>query len=332
MIERQLKKRAQLCHEFMDIRNAAGGRAVSTASAGYFKVMRINLDPGQMSQWVRYDDPPSEFTVIVNYSTVAQIAPRNPMSPSANAETNAAQARHCHHDFQVSCSNCRLSQICLPIALETADIEKLDSIIQRGRPLQKGEHVYRQNDTFKAVYAVRSGTLKSYSTSDSGEEQVTAFHFPGEILGLDGIGKNRYLSSAVALDTAAICEIPFELLGDLSIRIPSLQRHFLQLMSREIGEDQQLITMLSKSSAEQRVAALLLSISARNVRRKLSATAFRLSMSRSDIGNYLGLTVETVSRIFSRFQKTGLIKADGKEVAIIDAARLRETADGVANY
>jgi CRP/FNR family transcriptional regulator, anaerobic regulatory protein len=237
----------------------------------------------------------------------------------------SARERHCHHDYQISCSSCRLSQICLPIALEATDIERLDSIIQRGRPLQKGDHIFRQNEPFKSVYAVRSGTLKSYSTSDSGAEQVTAFYFPGEILGMDGISKNKHLTSAIALETAAICEIPFELLGELSIRIPSLQRHFFQLMSQEIAEDQQLITMLSKNSAEQRVAALLLSISARNARRKLSANAFRLSMSRAEIGNYLGLTVETVSRIFSRFQKSGLISADGREVEITDAARLRET-------
>ena len=242
--------------------------------------------------------------------------------------SSAARERHCHHDYQISCSNCQLAQICLPIALETTDIERLDSIIQRGRPLQKGDHVFRQNEPFTSVYAVRSGTLKSYSTADDGAEQVTSFYFPGEILGMDGISNNRHPTSAIALETAAICEIPFGLLGELSIRIPSLQRHFFQLMSQEIAADQQLITMLSKNSAEQRVAALLLSISARNARRKLSATAFRLSMSRAEIGNYLGLTVETVSRIFSRFQKGGLISAEGKEVVINDAAQLREAANG----
>lgn len=250
------------------------------------------------------------------------------MSQPTFPGASGADERHCHHDFQISCSNCRLSQICLPIALEAADIDKLDSIIQRGRPLRKGDHVFRQDEPFRAVYAVRSGTLKSYNTTDAGQEQVTAFYFPGEILGMDGISKNRHPSSAVALETAAICEIPFELLGELSIRIPNLQRHFFQLMSQEIAEDQQLITMLSKNSAEQRVAALLLSISARNARRKLSATAFRLSMSRADIGNYLGLTVETVSRIFSRFQKSSLISADGKEVVILDAEQLRGMVNG----
>lgn len=191
--------------------------------------------------------------------------------------------------------------------------------------------MFRQGDEFKAVYAVRAGTLKCYRTTPQGEEQVTAFYFPGEVFGMDGISKNSHPSSAVVLETSAVCEIPFERLGELSISIPSLQRHFFQLMSQEIAEDQQLITMLSKNSAEQRIAALLLGISARNAQRKLSATAFRLTMSRADIGNYLGLTVETVSRIFTRLQKNAVISADGKEVSILDAGKLRDVADGLSH-
>ncbi|HUH38089.1 MAG TPA: fumarate/nitrate reduction transcriptional regulator Fnr [Spongiibacteraceae bacterium] len=242
--------------------------------------------------------------------------------------TTSKDDARCHHDQQISCANCRLATICLPIALESTDIERLDDIIQRGRPLHKGEHVFRNGDPFSAVYAVRSGTLKAYSLTDDGREQVTGFYFPGEIFGMDGIGNNQHVSSAKALETSAICEIPFERLGDLSTRIPSLQRHFFQLMSQEITQDQQLITQLSKNSAEQRIAALLLSISARNTRRQLSATRFRLPMSRTDIGNYLGLTVETVSRVFSRFQKLGMLGVDGKEITINDPAQLRKISTG----
>jgi CRP/FNR family transcriptional regulator, anaerobic regulatory protein len=229
-------------------------------------------------------------------------------------------AMRCHHDHQISCGNCRLSSICLPIALEATEIEKLDEIIQRGRPLQKGEHLYRVNDPFSSVYAVRSGTLKAYTVTDDGQEQVTGFYFPGEIVGMDGISKNKHASSAKALETAAICEIPFD-------RLPSLQRHFFQLMSREIAEDQQLITLLSKNSAEERIASLLLSISTRYARRKMSATHFRLPMSRTDIGNYLGLTVETVSRVFSRLQKLNVLAADNKEIVIQDIDELRKIAN-----
>lgn len=233
----------------------------------------------------------------------------------------------CTHDYQVNCGNCRLNSICLPLALESDDIKQLDDIIQRSKPLQKSQHLYREGDGFQSVYAVRSGTLKAYKTTDDGREQVTAFYFPGEILGMDGISNNTHASSARALETAAVCEIPFSSLEKLSAMMPTLQRHFFQLMSREITEDQQLITLLSKNSADERVASLMLSISARNARRKLSATQFRLPMSRVDIGNYLGLTVETVSRVFSRMQKMDILSVDNKEIKILELEGLRSMAN-----
>jgi CRP/FNR family transcriptional regulator len=233
----------------------------------------------------------------------------------------------CLHDYQVNCGNCRLNSICLPLALENDDIQQLDQIIQRSKPLQKSQHLYREGDDFQSVFAVRSGALKAYKTTDDGREQVTGFYFPGEILGMDGISNNAHASSAKALETAAVCEIPFTSLEKLSSMMPSLQRHFFQLMSHEITEDQQLITLLSKNSADERVSSLMLSISARNARRKLSATQFRLPMSRVDIGNYLGLTVETVSRVFSRMQKMDILRVDNKEIKILDLPGLQAMAN-----
>lgn len=244
----------------------------------------------------------------------------------AESGENAA-LKQCSHDYQVNCSSCRLNSICLPLALESDDIQLLDDIIQRSKPLQKNQHLYREGDDFQSVYAVRSGTLKAYKTTDDGREQVTGFYFPGEILGMDGISNNTHASSAKALETAATCEIPFTSLEKLSSHMPSLQRHFFQLMSREITEDQLLITLLSKNSADERVAALMLSISTRYARRKLSATQFRLPMSRVDIGNYLGLTVETVSRVFSRMQKLDIMRVDNKEIEILDTQALRKMAN-----
>ncbi len=238
-----------------------------------------------------------------------------------------AGLKACTHDYQVNCGNCRLNSICLPLALESDDIQLLDDIIQRSKPLQKAQHLYREGDDFQSVYAVRSGTLKAYKTTDDGREQVTGFYFPGEILGMDGISNNSHASSAKALETAAVCEIPFTSLEKLSSVMPNLQRHFFQLMSREITEDQLLITLLSKNSADERVAALLLSISSRNARRKLSATQFRLPMSRVDIGNYLGLTVETVSRVFSRMQKMEILRVDNKEIEILDLGGVKTIAN-----
>jgi len=243
-----------------------------------------------------------------------------------SAQENNEMAQ-CPHNHNISCGNCRLGSICLPLALGSDEVIKLDEIVQRGRPLQKSEHLYRDGDEFTSVYAVRSGTIKAYKITGDGQEQVTGFYFPGEIIGMDGIGMGKYANSAKALETSAVCEIPFHRLEELSTLIPSMQRHFFQLMSQEITSDQQLITLLSKNSAEERVAALLLSISARNARRKLSETSFRLPMSRTDIGNFLGLTVETVSRVISRFNKQGLIAVDSKEVNLLDLPALKAIAN-----
>ena len=242
-------------------------------------------------------------------------------------ECRSAEEQVCPHNNTISCGNCRLGSICLPLALEADDVVKLDEIVQRGRPLQKSEHLYWEGDEFTSVYAVRSGAIKAYRITGDGQEQVTGFYFPGEIIGMDGISKDRYASSAKALETSAVCEIPFNRLEELSTQIPSMQRHFFQLMSQEITSDQQLITLLSKNSAEERVASLLISISARNARRKLSKTSFRLPMSRTDIGNFLGLTVETVSRVISRFNKQGLIEVDSKEITLQDLDGLKQIAN-----
>lgn len=250
----------------------------------------------------------------------------------SSSQENSAIQHVCPHNQEISCGNCRLGSICLPIALESDDIVKLDEIVQRGRPMQKGEHLYRESDVFTSVYAVRSGAIKAYRLTGDGQEQVTGFYFPGEIIGMDGISKNKYANSAKALETSAVCEIPFHRLEELSTAIPSMQRHFFQLMSQEITTDQQLITLLSKNSAEERIAALLLSISARNARRKLSRTSFRLPMSRTDIGNFLGLTVETVSRVISRFNKQGLIAVESKEINLLDLDGLKEIADAKVEF
>lgn len=233
----------------------------------------------------------------------------------------------CPHNPEVNCAACRMNSLCLPIALELDEIERLNQIVQRGRPLQKDSHIYNVADEFTAIYAVRSGSIKTYNVSDQGVVQVTGFFLPGEIFGIDGIAHTHYVSAAVAMETSAICEIPFNRLEELSMTMPSLQRHFFKLMSKEITNDQQLITLLSKNSAEERVATLLLSISSRNAKRNLSSLRFRLPMSRADIGNYLGLTVETVSRVFSRFQKQGLLEVDKKEIEIKDFDALQELAN-----
>lgn len=227
----------------------------------------------------------------------------------------------------VTCTDCTLNPVCLPLAVRTDEVDQLDNIIKRSRPLRKGEHIFGPGDSFMSVYAVRSGAFKTYTLTEEGEEQVTGFYLPGEILGMDGLSTNAHSNAAKALESAAICEIPFDKLESLSTRIPSLQRHFFQLMSREIQSDQQLMLLLTKKPADERVASFLLNLSSRYSRRGLSPNSFRLPMSRNDIGNYLGLAVETVSRIFTRLQQGGVLVVDGKEIEVVKRHVLCEMAN-----
>lgn len=217
-----------------------------------------------------------------------------------------------------NCHNCRMSALCLPLALDSSSLDRLDKVIERGRPIHKNKYIFHGGDPFRAVYAIRSGAVKSFCISDDGSEQVTGFYLPGEIFGWDGIDNNTHSNTATTLETTALCEIPFARFEEISRTMPILQKQFMRLMAKELTSDQELIGLLAKSSAEERVASLLLSLSSRLKRQHLSATQFRLPMSRADIGNYLGLTVETVSRVFSRFQSFDLILCDKKEIEIIN--------------
>lgn len=238
-----------------------------------------------------------------------------------------AKTIQCRHEPRISCSDCALSEICLPPSLEANEIQRLDDIIGRNKPIiHKGEHLYRQDDPFNSIYAIRSGSVKYYNISNQGAEHVSGFCFPGEIVGMDGIGRNRHASSAVALETSSVCKIPFDRLQDLSREIPVLQNRCFQLMSQEIVDDRVLMNLLSKAHAEARVAAFFLSVSERKSRRKLLWSEFRLPMSRNEIANYLGLTVETVSRILNKLQKMNVLNVKNKDITIHDVSALKRMA------
>ena len=231
---------------------------------------------------------------------------------------------------QAHCKDCSLASLCLPLSLNLDDMDALDDIVKRGRPIKKGEFLFRQGDAFGSVFAVRSGALKTFSLSDSGEEQITGFHLPSELVGLSGMDTETYPVSAQALETTSICEIPFERLDELSVQLPKLRRQLMRVMSREIRDDQQMMLLLSKKTADERIATFLVNLSARFRARGFSANQFRLAMSRNEIGNYLGLAVETVSRVFTRFQQNKLLEAEGKEVIILNPIELCALAGG--NY
>ncbi|MGE6528378.1 fumarate/nitrate reduction transcriptional regulator Fnr [Pseudomonas sp. NPDC077382] len=229
---------------------------------------------------------------------------------------------------QANCKDCSLSGLCLPLSLNMQDMESLDEIVKRGRPLKKGETLFRQGDAFSSVFAIRSGALRTFSVTDAGEEQITGFHLPSELVGLSGMDTETYPVSAQALETTSVCEIPFERLDELSVMLPQLRRQLMRIMSREIRDDQQMMMLLSKKTADERIATFLINLSARFSARGFSANQFRLPMSRNEIGNYLGLAVETVSRVFTRCQASGLLEAEGKEVRILDSIRLCALAGG----
>ena len=212
----------------------------------------------------------------------------------------------------------------MPLALHQEEIEQLDQIINRGHPLRKGEVLFRQNEPFKSLYALRAGSIKTSLLSSTGSEQVTGFYFPGELIGFDGIGAKQHTCSAVALEATALCEIPFEQLAELSQQLPTLQQHTLELLSNEIVDDRKLLALLGKGNAESRLAMFLLSLSARQQRRQLPVEELCLSMRRADIGNYLGLTVETISRVLHKFQLDGLIAVQNRNITITDLPALRQ--------
>ena len=239
------------------------------------------------------------------------------------AEVISARSTHLAH-----CKDCSLAALCLPLSLDLSDLNALDAIVKRSRPLKKGEFLFRQSDTFNSVYAVRSGSLKTFNITDCGEEQITGFHLPSEFVGLSAMDTEQYPVSAIALETTSICEIPFERLDELSVTLPQLRRQLMRIMSREIRDEQQMLLLLSKKNADERIATFLINLSARFRARGYSPYQFRLAMSRNEIGNYLGLAVETVSRVFTRFQQNDLLKAEGKEIHLLNLIELCALAGG----
>ncbi|MBD3657820.1 MULTISPECIES: fumarate/nitrate reduction transcriptional regulator Fnr [Marinobacter] len=225
--------------------------------------------------------------------------------------------------LKASCHQCSLSNLCLPLALNENELDRLEDIVQQGRIFNRGELVFEQSTPFRSCFAVRSGAIKTSIITESGEEQVTGFFMPGELVGLDSMSSDAYACSAKALERTSVCELPVDRLEELTHKIPELQHHFFHLMSQEIQNSHQLAMLLSKNTAEERIAALLLSLSSRFGRRRMSPTQFSLPMARNDIANFLGLAVETVSRVFTRFQNQGLIRARGREVELLDIEALQ---------
>ena len=230
--------------------------------------------------------------------------------------------------LRVSCINCNLRERCLPARMSLREIERMEDIVTTRRRVKRGDALYRAGDRFDCLYAIRLGFLKSTVMSSDGREQVTAFHMAGEMVGLDGIANEVHSCDAIALEDTEVCVIPYEKLLDLTATMRVMAAHFHRVMSREIVRQHGVILLLGSMHAEERLAASLLNLSQRIEARGYSRSEFVLRMTRAEIGSYLGLKLETVSRVLSRFSHDGLIQVNQKHVQILNASGLRAIITG----
>ena len=230
--------------------------------------------------------------------------------------------------FEVRCASCNLRELCLPGALCMEDLQRVENVVYARRRVKRGEALFNAGADFNAVYAIRSGFFKSSVLDGEGREQVTGFFMGGELIGLDGVGTGSYNASAVALEDSEVCVLPYALIEQMSREVPALQRHLHAVLAREIVRDHGVMLLLGSMRAEERLATFLLNLSKRFLRRGYSASDFHLRMTREELGSYLGLKLETVSRLFSQFQADGLIEVQQKHVRILDTSALERLLAG----
>ncbi|MFA6985633.1 MAG: helix-turn-helix domain-containing protein [Arenimonas sp.] len=224
------------------------------------------------------------------------------------------------------CSTCAFSEVCLSQGLDKSALNELHVLVEHVGPFHEGEHIFREGDEFTAIAAVRAGTVKTCVLDPSGQEQVLGFFLPGEVIGLNAIHQSRYPCNAVALDTVMLCRFSFPKMALLATRLPGLQAQLFKLLSLDIGKA---ALLAGDYSADERMAAFLVSLSRRYGQRGFSPTRLHLTMARTDMANYLRLASETISRVLRRFQKDGLVLVNRRELDIQDLPRLQELAKSV---
>jgi len=245
---------------------------------------------------------------------------RRPTTPNAVFQTS--RPTRSAAGIATPCSDCSLRAHCLPSGMRPEDVLSIEEVVFSHRRLRRGEHLYRAGEPFKSLYAFRSGFFKTYVDGFDGHTQVIDFPMGGQVVGMDGIETDSHRLNVVTLDDGEVCVIPYAHFEFVSARVPALQRQLHKLMSREIVREQELMTLLGGMQAQARVATFLLALSEKFAARGYSAAQFRLRMTREEIGSYLGLKLETVSRVLSRFQANGLISAQLRSIAILDSAKL----------
>jgi CRP/FNR family transcriptional regulator, anaerobic regulatory protein len=247
-----------------------------------------------------------------------------PVAPDSTPAGNASRAPSVSiEDLKAHCLTCSMRELCLPVGLTADEMKQVDSLIVNRTTLKRHETLYRAGDPFHALYAIRVGSLKTNMLVEDGRAQVAGYHMPGDIIGLDGVGTDHHGTEAIALEDSEVCVLPFVNVEDLARSVPALQHNLHQVMSNEIARDQSVMLLLGSMHAEERLAAFLLNLADRYHRRGYSSTEYVLRMTREEIGSYLGLKLETVSRLFSRFQQEGLIQMQGRTVKLLDIGALK---------
>ena len=227
-------------------------------------------------------------------------------------------------DLKVHCSTCSIRELCLPMGLGAGELAQVDALLQSRVKLRKGETLYRAGEKFSTLYAIRIGSLKTTVLAEDGREQVSGYHMLGDMIGLDGIANDQHGCQAIALEDTEVCLLPLDRIEDIARAVPSLRKNLLRLMSKEIARDQNVMLLLGSMRADERLAVFLLSLADRYKQRGYSSTEFVLRMTREEIGSFLGLKLETVSRLFSRLQDEGLIQVQGRAVKLLDPAALKQ--------
>lgn len=228
------------------------------------------------------------------------------------------------HAIKVACSNCNLRELCMPLGLSPVELEKIDDVVASRRKIKRGATLFRNGEKFTSLYAIRTGFFKTCVASEDGRDQVTGFQMAGEIVGLDGIVNDHHTCDAVALEDAEVCVMPFDRIEELSREVNSLQRHVHKIMSREIVRENGVMLLLGSMRAEERLAAFLLNLVQRLHARGFSKSELVLRMTREEIGSYLGLKLETVSRTFSKFVDDGIVEVKQRHVRIINTDALKD--------
>jgi len=225
--------------------------------------------------------------------------------------------------LKVSCASCSLRELCIPQCMSDDELILIDAIIERKKPVHKNDYLFRAGDSNRSIYAVLSGSVKTLVDNPNGEEQIVGFHLPGELLGMDGFSGDAHTCSSVALETSSVCEFPLEKLDEVCHKVPSIQYAMRRIMGKEVAKDHAMLLLLGRMSAEEKLASFLVSLSNRMAQRHWKPTEFNLTMPRQDIANYLGLAVETVSRLFAHLQDQSIIEVNRRRVNISDMQRLK---------